>query len=745
MSLKKHFSLLALLALSFAAIAADDPIGYVEPPKKKMGVSADKIQVDKETKTTIVKGNVTGQYDPFSIRGDEFMRDEDGIMTGDDASLTTCTNAVGHTHWDVAGNIEFRQHEYVILRNAVVHWHQIPVLWLPYLYYPLDTDYGLRMAAGYNSKHRAYVQAKYVYALFGDPKAKDGSVFVGASTRVDWWQKNGFGFGQGVHWSLGDFGKGLFKAYYINDNDYDRYFTEHGGEKNRVWESPVKENRYYFDFQHTWQITERDVFRVRGEKMSDSLFRQDFMRQSFTTLKNDFLGYHANTVAWEHHESTVGFGAEVTGALDDFYSMTGRLPEVYVDVVPQPIFDSPFNYESQTKVGYLTRQVAQYGGDPTNPFARQPGIWADYESVRVDTYHRITMPIRLSNDILSIVPRIGYHGTFWDNTGHMENSEDWNSGMSKAKDGSNAIRTIVEAGVTFSARGSGFVDDNWNHMMEPYVDVLAQKAKYSGLKGDDRPYIFDSIDASIMWEDQFAGRGRNLPYTYYGLTPGFRNAWSKLNERGDLRQIVDVDFYVAAQFNKSSRTGNGNKWHDLAEVGDPNYGKDGVTLVPGMRVRYRPVDDISIVSRAEYDSESHRISLADFIFAQKTSPQFSWYINYAVRDFRMWDFSSTPYNPYNMRSDIMNRAYIHTIEVGATHRPLTWLQYSPFIRWDVNERKTERIGGWIDYLTDCLGYRFIVTHTPAWERIDGYTYRKNWNVEFLIYLRAMGADSLMNH
>lgn len=739
-----QFSFLALVMSSVAAFAASDPIDYVAPAKP-MGVTADKIQVDNVTKTTIVSGNVTGKYDAFSIRGDKLARDAEGTMTADNATVTTCTNEVGHTHWDVTGNVVYRQHDYIVLRDMWLHWQSIPILWLPYFYYPLDTNYGLRVMAGYSSLHRAYIQAKYVYTLYGNSK-NETSPWLGASTRVDWWQKNGVGIGQSLHWGLGDFGLGKASGYYIADDDYERYFRRRNGYLNRAWESPVHRNRYYFDFKHDWQVTERDRFRVKGEKISDSRFRNDFFRNSFFSLKNDFLGYTGNTIAWEHNESTVALGAEVTGPLDDFYTMTGRLPEVYFDISPQPIFDSPFNYESQTKVGYMYRQHAEYDGQSTNPIAHQPGIWADYETARVDTYHRITMPFRTANDVLSVVPRVGYHGTFWDNSGHMQNPNSWYLGNAKAKNGSSAIRSIGEAGVTFAARGSGFVNDNWSHMMEPYFDVLAQKAKYSGLKKGDRPYIFDSIDASVMWEDQFAGRGRNLPYTYYGITPGFRNAWSKLNDRGDLKEIIDVDFYIAMQFNKASRSGEG-KWHELSKPGEPNYGSQDITLVPGYRVRYRPTKDTTLVSCAEYDSENDKLALLDLALAQKVSNEFDWYAKYAVRDFRWWDFSSTPYHATYKYGDNLNRAYVHNFDIGYTHRPLSWLHYSPFLIWDVREGYVDRGGAWIDYLTDCIGYRFQFVHTGKAHRLDGHTYKEDWNFSFIIYLRAMGTgtDAIFKH
>lgn len=737
-----RYPILTLLISAFAAYAAEDPIGYVEPAKP-MGISADKVQVDNITKTTIVSGNVEGRYDDFTIRGDKLERDAQGTLSAEDATVTTCTNDVDHAHWGVSGNVVYRQQEYILMRDMWLYWHRLPILWLPYFYYPLNTDYGLRVMAGYASRHGTYLQMKYVYTLYGNPKKLE-STWLGASSRIDWWQKNGLGFGQSLRWGLGNLGAGRFKGYYISDDDHDRYYKN--DYSNQILENKVGRNRYYLELQHDWQITERDRFRLRGEKMSDPYFRNEFFRDSFFSIKNDYVGYEGNVIGWEHNEATLAFGAEISGPLDDFSAMVGRLPEVYLDVSPQPIYDLPLNYESQTKIGYLYRQHAEDVTYVGSPYSKLPGVWADYTTTRIDTYHRVTMPLKMANDVISVVPRVGYHGTFWDHTGHMQDPNSWYLGNAKAKSASNAIRSIGEAGVTFSARGTGFVNDNWAHTMEPYFDVLAQKAKYSGLKKGDRPFVFDSIDASVMWEDQFAGRGRNLPYTYYGLTPGFRNAWSKLNERGNLKEIVDVDFYVAVQFNKASRSGS-SRWHELSKPGEPNYGADDAMLVPGYRVRYRPTDDIMLVSRAEYDSENSKLALFDLAFSQKLDEDFSWYAKYSVRDFRWWDFSSTPYRAMYPKSDLMNRAYLNIIDVGFTHHPITWFQYSPFVMWDANDGSIERAGAWFDYLEDCIGYRFQVSHSGKTHRLDGFSYKEDWNFSFVVYLRAFGegTDSIFKN
>ena len=340
------------------------------------------------------------------------------------------------------------------------------------------------------------------------------------------------------------------------------------------------------------------------------------------------------------------------------------------------------------------------------------------------------------DDLVSVVPRLGYHGTFWSDGG-----ESCLTGWEDSVDTGSLSRSILEGGVTFAGRGTGLLDDRWRHMVEPYADFLAQEAWYAG---SGRPYVFDSIDASVMWEDQFAGRARNLPYSYYGVTPGLRNAWQKADERGNLRTVFDVDVYAALQFRHADwiydPSVNPDR-HKLAERGSPNYGESDCFVVPGFRTRWRPTNDTSLLAAAEYNPDDNRIAAADASFRQKVSPEFSWYVNYALRDYRMWDFSSTPYSPLRMQSDGLNAIRFHYVQAGFEQHPLDWFAWSPFIRWDLREGEIDTVGGWLDYLTDCLGFRLLLEYQNSFTRIDGRERDEDYKVGFYIYLRAFGADS----
>jgi hypothetical protein len=144
---------------------------------------------------------------------------------------------------------------------------------------------------------------------------------------------------------------------------------------------------------------------------------------------------------------------------------------------------------------------------------------------------------------------------------------------------------------------------------------------------------------------------------------------------------------------------------------------------------------------AEYDSDNDKIALADLRFSQKVSEDFSWYAMYSLRDHRLWDFASSPYNKSSMSEDIFNEAMFHYAEIGYTHHPLHWFRWSPYVRWDVDKDELDRIGTSFDFLTDCLCFRFYVEYENGYKLVDGHEYDEEWNFGFQIFLRAFGDGS----
>ena len=734
----KIFSAAAVASVLIPVLAGE--VAETAAPTNRLRVVADVVAADNVAKTLLASGNVYAVSHPLALRGESVSKGLDGTYRFSNGTIfTTCTNCVGSLHWSMSGSFEYTDHVCIKGRDTVARLWEVPLLWLPYWYFPLETDYGWRVMPGYSSRWGAYLLTKYVYHIAGDRTGAEGGYSLRGSTRFDLRTENGVALGQGLRWRLGDFGRGHAKFYYAWDEDYDHYernWNRSDKWNYKNWGSLVERERYAVEIGHRWEPTERDSVRIGGLVASDSYFRRDFLRDSLFNMKSQWLGNHGNELAWEHVENDYSCGASVSGPLNDFYGGTMRLPEFYFDVNPMPVWTLPVNYESQTRAGYLRRRPAKFGGSAEKScYTYDPGEWATYGTFRLDSYHRLTAPFKLW-DALSVVPRVAYRGTYWNETGNIVLD-----GWSKAgRADADAVRSIVEGGVTFAGRGTAWIDDGWQHMMEPYLDVTVQEADYSGLKDGTRPYVFDNLDMSRIWEDQFAGRGRSLPHTYRGLTPGVRNAFRKADEKGRMKTVLDVDAYMAFQFNDSRWFNERDDVRRLAKLGRPNYG-DGTVAVPGVRMRWTPDDDIMLGARTEYDCEYDKFAVADVEWRHRLSRKFNYYASFSGRDHRWWDYSVSPYDPRQMSKDAFNWLDFSIFEVGFEQELCDAVVWSPFIRWDCSESELDEIGTWVDLRTDCLGFRFIVSYENEYVRIDGSERGDDWSFGFFIYLRAFGPDA----
>ncbi len=718
---------------------AQRPDGAAAPDAPRVTFKADQVAYDHLSQAAVASGHVHAVSGVVTLRGERMTRSETGAMLfSDPTCVTTCTNAVGETHWNVTGEVAYTPHESVVVRDAWLRFYEIPVFYLPYLYYPLDTSCGFAWMPGYTGRWGAFLLTRTRYHLLGDRQQRDNTWWLHGETDADVRYRQGFALGERLKWNLGDFGAGSARVYYA----WDRSVTqddERGTTHDANWGSTIPSERYGFAVAHDWDVTERDRLFLQASRYSDSYFRSDFMRKTFLEIRNQWVGYQNSAVAWEHLESPWSVGAEVSGRLNDFYEATERLPEVYVDVNPVRVFSLPLVYESESRLGYLSRRFAEYAKGEASIFGTRPGLWCDYDAFRLDTYHRLSLPVRIFDDVVSVVPRVGYRGTFWSESGLSDYT-----GRRRAVECGELYRSVFEGGVTFSARGAAWIDDTWLHVVEPYADVLAQEACFSGRRGDSRPFVFDALDASLSWEDQLLGRGRNLPYSYYGVTPGFRQTWSEVDEKGRLSAVADLDLYAAFSFGKTSFDGDmsAGEWdaHKLAELGKKNYGKRSVYVSPGAKASWHVDERTTLFARAEYDPDANAVAFGDVAFSQTLSPAFQYSVSYALRDARVWDFASSP-EAASWHEDFFNDIFIHTVRAGFTCAPVDWFAMSPYVRWDLDTNELDSAGAWFDYLTDCLGFRFLVEYENGMTRIDGYDYGEDWNVGFYIYLRAFGADA----
>ena len=233
-------------ALFASVFAAASLIGDVadEGKSDEMTFTADHIAVDNVTKAAVATGHVVAVSKPYSLRSEYLEKTADGKMLfADPTTVTTCSNEVGHTHWNVTGELEYRVRDAVILRNAWLKFYEVPIFWLPYFYYPLETDCGFSWMAGYFGRWGAFVLTKATYDIVGDPEHADNTWWLRGDTRFDLRYRNGVAFGEDLFWNLGDFGHGSFNFYYAWDEYADKRYGVKHDRNTGNWGSNVDRKR----------------------------------------------------------------------------------------------------------------------------------------------------------------------------------------------------------------------------------------------------------------------------------------------------------------------------------------------------------------------------------------------------------------------------------------------------------------------------------------------------------------------
>lgn len=713
----------------------ENPRGVVAPGASGLKVTGAYVSANKQTGELLATGQVKAVSMPYRFFSDRIERTADGTVTlAGETLMSSCSNEVDHLHWYLStkspfggiedGGLKYEEGRSVQFRNAWLYYQDIPVFWLPYWYYPLNTDYGWRFMPGYTSRWGGYFLSGYVYDIVNENKPDAFS--LGGSTYADYRTKNGFALGQTIRWGLKDFGKGKISVYNAWDNDYDHYESHWYSSKRRYnhWGSEVDRRRYMVQLDHAANFTERDMFRVHATYLSDSHYMNDFDQRN---LRDESIP--ANEAWYEHRELAWAAGASVSGPVNDFYGGTARLPEGWISFMPQPVWDLPVNYESQTRAGYLNRDFAEYAGSDDEMFRYTPyigttGRGADYQAFRADTYHRFSMPFKFW-DVLSFVPRVSYRGTYWSDSG------DEASGYVKAS-GDQLYRNIAEFGFTLAARGTAwYFDDTVRHTIEPYLDYSYQTVDLSS-SGGKRYYVFDNYDRSVDWLDQFGFEGRGLPYNWHGIRPGVRNTFQTMDDKGILRTWLDLDIYAAIPFEQVDYFKEGYLAGYPDNDEDGNYSTSHRNqVVPGTRIRFNPTKDISLLTRAEYDAQNEKTAYADIHFIHRLSQDFAYTIGYIGRDHRIWDYLPSNYDRWNYE-------YSNILSLGFRHQVCDWFAWAPYLRYDCRNNDVDEVGAWFDYLTDCIGYRVQFEHETAYTRIDGSKSRADNRVIFMLYLRALG-------
>jgi hypothetical protein len=189
----------------------------------------------------------------------------------------------------------------------------------------------------------------------------------------------------------GEDSQARLKTYYIQDQNP---LVNETAEPRK----DVPTGRYRVSLEDRTNFTD-DIYGIANlTKLSDPFVMQDFYQGEFRIDP-----VPDNVLAVTKTDPFYTLTAVERFQANEFFATTERQPEVALDIKRHGLFGGPIFYESETGFANLRLQNPQDSG------------FENYGTYRLDTFHQFTFPNTYFG-WLSIVPRVGYRGTYYGKT-----------------------------------------------------------------------------------------------------------------------------------------------------------------------------------------------------------------------------------------------------------------------------------------------------------------------------------------
>ena len=680
--------------------------GHVAIRYKGLELRADEIRYHTETGDAEALGNVVlmGPDDEMLWTGDVLkvnLRERAGLAEGVDlytrpfrvladgaafaapartnqvfeisnATLTTCTNDPGHFHYSLhARRARFRPNDDVTGWGVTPHLFGVPFFYYPYYWKDLSRHYGFRFQPGYSHSWGAFLLSTYKFPLI---RNRERHEYVNSHTFADWRSARGWAFGEKVSWVFGkDESHGYLTGYYMpKDKDPPDEID------------PDQDDRYRIRLSHYWNATDRDQVLLHGLYVSDVRVQKDFFRKEYREMTEP-----DNYAAYTHYGEAFSAGLTARARLNDFYEQVERLPEAWFTLNSQDLGGTGVYLDNETSLAFLRRRYPE--GSKKD----------DYDAFRADTELLLSYPAKFFR-FLSVVPRAGWRGTYYDPTRETESVTELVSTVStnvfgevyttteektrtSVLDGDADFRSLFEFGAEVSTRAYGFWDGRdgarWRHVVEPYLNWTYVP------EPNLRPHQlwqFDAIDR--------LDKGNTLRL-------GLRQRWQVRPQGQDPREPFYADI-----------------WTDLNL--EPEEEEESLADF-GWDLRYCPVTWMQFQAKGLYDNEQRAVNNAEFVLTA-WHDVFRCDVEYRYRDDRNSLFSG----------------YV-------TWFPNERWGFDLFGRYEFETDQVEEVGGWIQYSWDCFAVRLIGSVEPGYERSDGTREEDDWRVSLTAWLTDFPPDSIL--
>jgi len=459
--------------------------GNVRIVYKDVKAFCDEAQVDTKTNIGKLKGNVRIEHEKGVIHGDDITYDftkktaeiNDMNLSSKpfyaygrqvkkvseeeyrliDGYVTTCD--LKEPHYRIcAKRILFYPGRKIVAKNVVMKVGKIPVFYIPYYVQPAkDKLPRVTLVPGKDDDMGYYMLSAWRYYFNESFKGR---------IHLDYYEKKGFGRGITHRYNTEDFGDGIARLYYIDDQD-----------KISFDGLPTSSDRYKAQVRHYWQVNDELSAILEFHKFSDNDFMKDYFYREYErdTMPESYL-----LLNYASGDSSLSLFTQKR--VNKFWTQTEYLPELKFEMFRSPIGDTNLYFDAEYSLANLAHKVAA----PSD---------IDSDVFRTDFYNTLTYQHRFG--WLNFLPYIGVRESFYSKNSFGEESVN-RVALYSGAELSTKLYKEIDAPLNFL----GIRADKTRHIITPILDYgYIHDPTTSTNNLAQHGNVFDSID-TIMRENR---------------------------------------------------------------------------------------------------------------------------------------------------------------------------------------------------------------------------------------------------
>ncbi len=322
------------------------------------------MKIDLDTSRGIVlKGTLFLKQQNFYLRGEEIERVGENTYRVKEGNFTTCDG--DRPAWRFTGRETLvTLGEYASVHGAAFEVKKIPLIYSPYLFFPVKTE-----------RQSGFLTPGVSYSNVGGPEFKSAyfwaiSKNMDATFYLDLAPQKGYGKGVEYRYIREKGSAGYFYGYHIREEDgYRQKYTDQLGRPPERWG---------WDLRHEEYFSQTFFAKARLRDFSDRLYLKDYGQTYQDRALEQAYSLLSLTKNWERY-SLYGEARRTVDLTQDTQSTLQYYPTVNFTGLKQPIFNSPFYFSHTSSFGNFYREQGVTGQLlDLSPQLTLPLKWGNY-------------------------------------------------------------------------------------------------------------------------------------------------------------------------------------------------------------------------------------------------------------------------------------------------------------------------------------------------------------------------------